>query len=459
MSKTSRLSIREQLVLNVLWFSINLQYAALLPVVIPIQILLFVPAGRVGDAQQATFLGWLSTAASIISLCMPPLIGTLSDHTTGKFGRRRPYIAIGGLLLIGSTPFLAASYTVIIFLIGLSILHLGNNILTPAYQSLVPDLVPKEQRGETSGYVGAMTILGNVFSLGMAAVLLGGVNQNAYSKSIIRAHAGIYYIAGAIALLIATVITILFVHEKLLAPEPLSAEERQKSFFARFASWFAHGWNAPWHSYNFIVVFLTRSSIMLGLALFMTYIEYYFARVQHITNFVQVTALVAVLALAGGVVSGIVFGILSDHFKRRAPIVCVATIGMSLASIAFVITPSHLISWLWPLGVLFGLGYGAYTSVDWALSVDALPSLEEAGEGLGVWNATINLPAIIAPLLGSLIINIGNKFGRIELGYRAVFLVASLCLVVAAISVLFVRETKAPAQQQQPSSLSREKRT
>src|SRR5579885_2908133 len=459
MNKIARLSIRNELVLNILWFSINLQYAALLPVIIPIQILLFIPAGRVGDAQQAIFLGWLSAVASFLSLCMPPLVGTLSDHTTGKFGRRRPYIAIGGLLLISSTPFLAASYTVIIFLIGLSILHLGNNILTPAYQSLVPDLVPKEQRGETSGYVGAMTILGNVFSLGMAAVLLGGVNQNAYSKSIIRAHAGIYYIAGAIALLITTVITILFVHEKLLAPEQLSAEERQKSFFARFASWFAHGWNAPWHSYNFIVVFLTRSSIMLGLALFMTYIEYYFARVQHITNFVQVTALVSVLALAGGVVSGIVFGILSDHFKRRAPIVCIATIGMSLTSIAFVITPSHLISWLWPLGVLFGMGYGAYTSVDWALSVDALPSLEEAGEGLGVWNATINLPAIIAPLLGSLIINIGNRFGRIELGYRAVFLVASLCLVVAAISVLFVQETTASDQQQQPSSFCREKRT
>ncbi|QBD77407.1 MFS transporter [Ktedonosporobacter rubrisoli] len=441
MKKISRLSIREQLTLNILWFSINLQYAALLPVVIPTQILLFVTPGKVGDAQQALFLSWLSTVASVVSLGMPPLVGTLSDHTTGKLGRRRPYIAIGGLFLIASTPFLVLSNSILIFLLGLSLLHLGNNVLTPAYQSLVPDQVPEEQRGEASGYVGAMTILGNVASLGLAALLLGGINQNAYSKSVIHENASIYYIVGAAALVVAIIITIVFVKEKPLVPDQhVIEEEAGEKFLTKFARWFAHGWNAPWHSYNFVVVFLTRSAIMLGLALFMTYVEYYFARVQHVTNFVQITALVAVLALGGGVVSGVVFGVLSDHLKRRAPVVCVATFCMSLTSIAFVVVPANLINWLWPLGALFGLGYGAYTSVDWALSVDALPSLKEAGEDLGVWNATMNLPAIIAPLIGSLIINTSDKFGQIELGYRLVFLVASLFLIVAAVAVLFVRE-------------------
>jgi len=452
MNKTPHLSIRKQLVLNLLWFSINLQYAALLPVVIPIQILLFSSPGQIGNVQQATFLGWLSTVASAISLCMPPLIGTLSDHTTSKFGRRRPYIVIGGLLLISSSPFLVSSESIAIFLLGLSLLHLGNNILTPAYQSLVPDRVPKEQRGEASGYVGGMTILGNVASLGLAVLLLGGINQNSYSKGAIHAGASIYYMVAAAALGLAIIITVAFVHEDPLSPAQHTSAGGEEKFLARFARWFVPGWKALWHSYNFTIVFLTRSSIMLGLALFMTYIEYYFARVQHLTNFVQVTALVAVLALGGGVVSGIIFGVLSDRLRRRAPVVCVATLCMSLASLAFVVISPAYIIWLWPLGILFGLSYGAYTSVDWALSVDALPSLDEAGEALGVWNATMNLPAIIAPLLGSLILNIADRFGQIELGYRLIFLAAALFLIIAAVSVLFVREQKATRQSQKAHS-------
>jgi MFS family permease len=176
--------------------------------------------------------------------------------------------------------------------------------------------------------------------------------------------------------------------------------------------------------------------------LYIQFAEYYFARVQHIENFVQVTAVVAVLALGGGVISGLVFGIFSDHLKRRAPLVSASTICMSLAAVAFVVFPSSFAIWLWPLGILFGLGYGVYMSVDWALSIDALPSLEHAGKDLGLWDASVTLPAIIAPLFGSLLINIGAHFGRLELGYRMVFTAAAIFLVVAAICVLFVREKR-----------------
>jgi MFS family permease len=435
-------SVRQELTLNILWFCLNVQYAALAPIVIPTQILLFVGGGEVGSAQQATLLGWLVTVASVVSLLMPPLIGTLSDRTTGRFGRRRPYIVIGGLLLLLSTPYLIASSTIVFFLVGLAILHIGNNIVTSAYQSLVPDRVPKDQRGEASGYVGAMTILGNVVSLSLAALLLGGVNQQSYSLSFIRVHAGIYYIVAAIVVLIGILITVIGVQEDPLNSSKDMPNQPKEKDEHRFAHWFATNWIAPWRAHNFTIVFLTRASIMMGLAMFMTFIAYYFARVQHIENFVQVTAVVAILALSGGVVSGIVFGIFSDHVKRRAPLVSAATICMSLTAVAFVIFPSSLVYWLWPLGILFGLGYGVYMSVDWALSIDALPSLEHAGKDLGLWDASVTLPSIIAPLFGSLIINIGAHFGQLELGYRMVFTAAAIFLVVAAVCVLFVREKR-----------------
>jgi len=442
--KVSKLSVRGQLILNALWFALNAQSAALLPIVIPTQIVLFITSSQVGSAQQVLFLSWLILGAAIVSLFMPPIIGTLSDRTPGGFGRRRPYIVIGGLLLVLSTPLLVDAGSMIIFLVGLSLLLVGKNILTPAYQGLMPDRVPKEQRGETAGYVGGMTILGNVVGLGLAAWLLGGINQHSYNASMIRSNAGIYYIVTAVLMLVGVLVTVFGVREIPLLARKREFVSKREMQLTEFARRFLQDWVDPWRNFNFTMVFLTRAFLMLGLALFMTYIEYYFARVQHITNFVQVTGIVAILALGGAVVSGLVSGILSDRIKRRAPVASMATLFMSLASLAFVIFPGNLLTLLWLLGVMFGLGYGAYTSVGWAMSIDVLPSLENAGRDLGVWNASTTLPAIVAPVLGSAIINVAAGGGQTVLGYQLVFGAAALFFLLAAIGVLFVRKSGTP---------------
>jgi MFS family permease len=436
----SKISLRGQLVLNTLWFGLNAQSSALLPIVIPTQIVLFISSNQVGSAQQVLFLSWLMIAAAVISLFMPPLIGTLSDQTPSNFGRRRPYILIGGLLLVLSTPLLVKASSMVVFVSGLALLLLGKNILTPAYQSLMPDCVPEEQRGVTSGFVGGMTILGNVVGLGLAAWLLGGVQQNAFSTGMIRSNAGIYYIITAFLVLAGVLITVFGVREiPLLVNKSVHTRKREKTLL-ELARYYINSWSEPWSNHNFRVVFLARVSLIFGLTLFMTFIEFYFARVQHVANYVMVTGIVAMLALGGAVVSGLVSGILSDRFKRRAPVVCAATLCMSFASLAFVIFPNTLITWLWLLGVLFGLGYGAYTSVNWALSIDVLPSLEKAGKDLGIWNASTTLPMIVAPLLGSVVINVASGAGQTALGYRAIFGAAAFFFFLAAAGMLFIKK-------------------
>src|SRR5262249_8577006 len=95
---------------------------------------------------------------------------------------------------------------------------------------------------------------------------------------------------------------------------------------------------------------------------------------------------------------------------------------------------------LWPLGLLFGLGYGAYSSVDWALAVDVLPSPRDAGKDMGLWSIASNLPAIVAPLLGGGVIAVAATLGATALGYRVVFALAALFMLAGAGFILFVRD-------------------
>ena len=53
-ASASHVSVRQHLTLSFLWFALNFQSAALVPIVLPVQVLLFASPGAVGSAQQAT---------------------------------------------------------------------------------------------------------------------------------------------------------------------------------------------------------------------------------------------------------------------------------------------------------------------------------------------------------------------------------------------------------------------
>ena len=89
---------------------------------------------------------------------------------------------------------------------------------------------------------------------------------------------------------------------------------------------------------------------------------------------------------------------------------------------------------------MFGLGYGGVFSVGWALALDAIPELGDVARDLGMWGTLSNLPIVVAPTLGAVIIAHGATPGD---GYRWLFATASASFLLGSLTVLAGRTAHA----------------
>ena len=416
----ARLSVQHQVSLSALWLGLNFQSSALLPIVVPAQILLLVDRGAVASSSQALAVSGLSFAAAIVAVVVTPLAGAASDRLKGRFGRRRQLIVAGIAIALVGQAGLAATTPLVLFLAGFAIVQLGTNIATAAYQGLLPDLVQVSQRGAASGWLGFMTLIGSVGSLAAAGLLLGNVRPGPLLSSDVMHGALLFYALAGLVLLLCTATTVLGVEER---PAPQAP---------------SRPWTELFRHQPFRVVFAARAFVMIGLTLFLTYIEYYLAATNGATAFVGATVEIALLALFGALLSSLVLGIASDRLPR-VRIVIAANLAMAAAAWIFVVAPAQLP--LAPLGILFGLGYGAYLSVDWALAIDSLSGSGTSARDLGVFTVSINLPTLIAPALGGIVIFAADRAGLGSYAYRLVFTLAAISLLLGVVVVRRIRFT------------------
>ena len=414
-----RLSLQHQVTLSALWLGLNFQSSALLPIVVPAQVLLLIDRGAVASSSQALAVSALSLAAAIIAVAVTPLAGAASDRLKTRFGRRRQLIVAGIAVAVLGQAGLALTTPLLLFIAGFAIVQVGTNVATASYQGLLPDLVKPSQRGAASGWLGFMTLLGSVGSLAAAGALLGNVTPGPALGADVTRGALFFYAAAALVLVLCTAVTVLGVEER----PALAVATR-------------HPWLDLFRHQPFRVVFGARALVMIGLTLFLTYIEYYLAATNGATAFVGATVAIALLALFGALVSSLALGVASDRIPR-VRIVIAANLAMAAAAWIFVFAPSHLP--LAPLGILFGLGYGAYLSVDWALAIDSLPTSASSARDLGIFTVSINLPSLIAPALGGLVILLANAAGIGPLAYRLVFTLAAISLLLGVVVVRRIR--------------------
>ncbi len=422
-----RMSTWQQAALSLYWFATNAHWTAILITLLPLQ------AELIGGAEfKGTTLGQILSIGAFASMIVAPLFGAWSDRVRTRWGRRRPFLVAGtlgnvlGLVALALIP--SAPSALVPYILAFIWIELLNNLATAPYSGMIPDLVPPAQRGSASGWMGLMLMLGNFLGgiTGLVLPLIGGIT-------------GAYAIIAAI-MLIGMLGTVLTVHE----PEPPSVPPFRWGAFLR-------GLVEPFRSRDFSWVFWTRFLITLGTFTVQSFLLFYmkdviaggaaqfnytFFGVKLAGDAAGATSFFVLPLLLGAILSSLVAGVLSDRYGRKR-IVYLSGGLQAAVVLVFLFASGFELAVL--MGFVFGLGYGAYQAVDWALASDVLPSEDDYAKDMGVWHVSFTLPQVLAVPIGGVLLDtfqrVGHGAGWANLGYSVLFALAFVYFVLGTVLV------------------------
>jgi MFS family permease len=443
-SPYKHLSAFQHIKISAYWFATNFLWGALLLVMLPGEVRTMNPQFR------AEALGLLTGVSALVALVVPLIAGALSDRCASKWGRRRPYMALGLTINVIGLVVMAAAYLAskptegatsvwdsmfrnpgfLIFSLGYLVVQLGNNITSAAFMGVIPDLVPADERGVASGYMALMSQLGSLF---------GAIGCGLLLKDAAEATK---YVMLSVVLVAVALVTILGMREN---PLPFKPQRLNWGHYIRSL------WIDPRRYPDFAWVWITRALVMLGFYAVVPFINYYLVDVINIKqeDVGGKAAIVQAVILITSTVSGFLGGKWSDRIGRKK-VVYVANVLIAVMALAFIFCRS--ITDVLLAGTLFGLGYGAYISVDYALGTDVLPSRKDAAKEMAVWHIAMTLPqSFAAPIAGYLIAIPGTRVlpGLVEggekvihytvAGYSYVFILCAVCFALGAFLLRNVR--------------------
>ncbi|MDP9108016.1 MAG: MFS transporter, partial [Pseudomonadota bacterium] len=171
-------------------------------------------------ADEAS-LPYLWLAGPVTGLLVQPLIGALSDRTTGRWGRRTPYFLIGAILC--SLGLLAMPFSPTLWMAAslLWILDAANNVAMEPYRAFVSDRLDPRQHSIGFLTQSAFTGLGQTLAyLTPSLLVLAGMNKDAVNAHNLPHIVIAAFLIGAVFSLSSILWTL-----KTTPELPLSAQE------------------------------------------------------------------------------------------------------------------------------------------------------------------------------------------------------------------------------------------
>lgn len=391
-----------------LFLAAFISLAPLFQIVAPLHASGLDPDAKTEILSRAMFWGALMAAGSNLAM------GAISDRTRSRFGRRRPWIALGAVLTVLSYVGIWRSSTPGEFVWAVIGFQLAFNVLMAPLSAVFAERVPVALRSTVSAMLGLSYPL--AVALGSSLMALGPQ----YEPGRLALLAGVLLAAAAFFLIVFDEPG----SREQPEPQPSSTPRGTRSLFA------------PFRSRNFVVVWTGRLLIATGYALVSVYLLYFITdavgwpgrspeRAHAVltgVGFVGVVAVAGIVALFG------------KRISNRQPVAVVGAVLLCGATAVLAVSPS------WIVAVLafsaYGLGQGAYGSVEMGLMADALPSQNNRGRDMGLNNLAVALPQALAPVAALVLERAGADV-------RGLYVAATGCFAAAVVVMSLFRATRA----------------
>lgn len=469
----------DYITINIYWLGLTTLSQTVTPLVFPLLVQKFV-----GEAGKGTFFGTLRLWTLMVALLVQALMGMLSDHSTLRWGRRRPFILLGtlaDLVFIAAVGFSAGleGMTGYWFLFAMAILlQISSNTAHGAVQGLIPDLVPENLRGRFSG-------IKAVFEIPVPVILVAFFVGPLIAKG--NMWGGILVAMGILTL--AMLITMLVREEPLKEAPPLNWAPFLRLLLmtglftaiilgmgeivkgvgrlmgegtsttglivimgaiglvgmaiavtlgvwasVRVSIGQAARTNPSfaWWVVNRLAFFVGTTNLS-GFAVYFLQGRLGYAEEQAAGPASQLMMVVGVLIL----ISALPSGWLSDRFGHKR-LVAISGILAALGTLILLLSPS-----LTPIyigGSLIGIATGFFFTANWALGTGLVPK-EEAGRYLGISNLAGAGAGAVGSYIGGPIadyftVHVSNQPG---LGYVLLFAIYGVLFLLSSVTLLKVR--------------------
>jgi MFS family permease len=367
----------------------------------------------VPDEQKTSATGLVFSVGALFAVIGNVLFGRLSDRTTSRFGRRRPWILAGTIAMTVAFTIIALGQTVPVVLAGWCLAQLGANATLAPFIATISDQVPKFQRGSVSALLGIAQNIG----------ILGGT----FLADIFADRLVILFVVPSIFAIGAMLLFAVILPDQHLKSKPPAMTAGE---------WITTLWTNPRKYPDFAFAWWSRFLITLATFMFTAFRLFYMQdrlglSLEDAPSAVTLGVLIYTIAL---VASGWVAGKISDRTGRRKIFVAGSTLLFAVGTIMLAFVDS--VSGFYVVEAVLGVAYGIYVGVDLALVVDVLPNPDDAGKDLGVFNMANALPQSAAPGLGAALLAFNSANNQ---NYDLLLYSAGVAAVIGALIVLPIK--------------------